>query len=242
MMKLLRVVYLQDACVLSEMYPDNPLWNHDLLNCTTFQDFKSRVLAVCQRENDSPASRLVTLMPQVAEAINFMHRTVTDRQIETNQLFEQRFTDLNTAVQSQLVNFLPRIQNAVLTTMQNIRFNVNVNTTIDPDTPETSNIPVARDTNAVDGEVNEDVNTNATTILKYNMSRSVTTVQQLWKEWNVGFNGQRSVKDLERVFGHAWRNGSKSSETKFYKAQINYSRSAILDCVRSINTCGFGCD
>ena len=171
----------------------------------------------------------MTVMPQVAEAINFMHRAATDRQIETNQIIEQRFTDLNTTMQANLERFLPQVQQTVFTTMQNVHFNVNVNTTIDPGPPILNIASAERNPDPV----NADTITNATVVPTYQMSRSITTVQQLWKEWNVGFEGQRSVKELERLFGHAWRNGSKSSESKFYNG-----RKILLQEVESLISSG----
>lgn len=39
----------------------------------------------------------------------------------------------------------------------------------------------------------------------YKMSRALVTVRELWTEWTMGLNGERSIISLEEEFGTAWR-------------------------------------
>ncbi|KAF2194845.1 hypothetical protein K469DRAFT_686787 [Zopfia rhizophila CBS 207.26] len=54
----------------------------------------------------------------------------------------------------------------------------------------------------------------------YILSRAVSTVPQLWREWTVGLAGGPSVQGLEDMYGHRWR--QKHSE------QVLYGRRKII--------------
>ena len=64
---------------------------------------------------------------------------------------------------------------------------------------------------------------------QYKMSRSHTTITNLWREWFMGLGGSMSIKELERQYGHQWRGGSRSSESKFFRG-----RKLIIDSIEAI--------
>ncbi|CAD6939499.1 unnamed protein product [Tilletia controversa] len=48
----------------------------------------------------------------------------------------------------------------------------------------------------------------------YQLSRSLSTIAEVWMEWDVGVNGCASVKELERLYGARWR--PSPTERKFF--------------------------
>jgi hypothetical protein len=43
----------------------------------------------------------------------------------------------------------------------------------------------------------------------YTLSRTTSTVRELWAEWTIGINGQPAVQALEQQYGAKWRSESK---------------------------------
>ena len=65
------------------------------------------------------------------------------------------------------------------------------------------------------------------TIYPYNLSRTITTVPQLWYEYTSGFGRHPSVKQLEQVYGPNWR--VHPSERAYY-----YSRKKVYDFIENL--------
>jgi hypothetical protein len=51
------------------------------------------------------------------------------------------------------------------------------------------------------------------------MCRTVRTVEDLWREWTVGFQGQPSISELDRRWGSTWRAGRRS-ELQWYSLRL----------------------
>ncbi|KAL9932371.1 hypothetical protein V8E36_008850 [Tilletia maclaganii] len=58
----------------------------------------------------------------------------------------------------------------------------------------------------------------------YRMSRSLSSITDVWKEWEEGLNGETSVRQLEKLHGARWR--STPTERKFYS-----NRKRLVDAI-----------
>ena len=65
---------------------------------------------------------------------------------------------------------------------------------------------------------------------KYRLSRRVTTVPDLWREWTVGFAGSPPVQALNNQWGSLWRKGP--GETQYY-----CTRKVIINEIISHSSC-----
>ncbi|KAF1967145.1 hypothetical protein BU23DRAFT_484555, partial [Bimuria novae-zelandiae CBS 107.79] len=54
---------------------------------------------------------------------------------------------------------------------------------------------------------------------QYRMCRAVRTVEDLWREWTVGLQGQPSISELDRRWGSTWRAGRRS-ELQWYSLRL----------------------
>ncbi|KAI5791863.1 transcriptional activator of glycolytic enzymes-domain-containing protein, partial [Geopyxis carbonaria] len=59
------------------------------------------------------------------------------------------------------------------------------------------------------------------------LSRSVTSVPQLWQEWQSGLDGQPSVRSLEDTHGPRWR--TSQADRKFYSR-----RKVVIDKIDAL--------
>jgi len=60
----------------------------------------------------------------------------------------------------------------------------------------------------------------------YHLSRGITTIPDLWREWTVGLGGQQSVEALDERWGSRWRHGA---EFQFYSR-----RKVIIDEIKRL--------
>jgi hypothetical protein len=60
----------------------------------------------------------------------------------------------------------------------------------------------------------------------YQLSRGITTIPDLWREWTVGLGGQLSVEALDERWGSRWRRGP---EFQFYSR-----RKVIIDEIKRL--------
>ena len=64
----------------------------------------------------------------------------------------------------------------------------------------------------------------------YQLSRGITTIPDLWREWTVGLGGQLSVEALDERWGSRWRRGA---EFQFYSR-----RKVIIDEIKRLVAAG----
>jgi hypothetical protein len=55
---------------------------------------------------------------------------------------------------------------------------------------------------------------NSGSLSSYKLSRALTTVMEVWKEYKIGLGGHPSVEHLDQTYKATWRKGS--TERKFY--------------------------
>ena len=60
----------------------------------------------------------------------------------------------------------------------------------------------------------------------YQLSRGISTIPDLWREWTVGLRGQLSVEALDERWGSRWRHGA---EFQFYSR-----RKVIIDEIKRL--------
>ena len=224
-MKVLRIVILQDASILQDLYPDCKYFQLPLFSNDLYQDFQKRILEICTADEANPASRISESLPLVAEAIgnaNRVSRTTIVRQTniirdDISKLDRVISQNIHSAVQNLNLKF--QFQ-ATVNASENV--SQNVLQTSGPISGETANTPTILETEHTP-------TASSTSAPPYSMSRCVKNIEELWNEWNVGIGNQMSIKQLEENYGALWRNGSRSTETKFYNG-----RKLIIDYVQSL--------
>jgi hypothetical protein len=205
-----------------ESYVDCAIFNHSIFKNPLFIAFKREVNLLCVSERQNPAHRIENTNPQVAEAIKHLHQETTDSFLQNTQLIRNDLSQLGTVLETKLTS---AIDNAI----RNIQFNVQVNSGT---TGSSHNLPLSNEASTSSSITSQNECNIGPAVVQYQMSRSTTSVSQLWNEWHNGLGGQRSVKSLEAEFSDKWRGGSKSTESKFYngrKLVIKLIECAVLN-------------
>ena len=74
----LRIVILQDAVILSEKYPDSPLWKKRPFDLPEFQSFKKLALRKMEEDVHPEHVQLQRTIPLVADRLNILNQVMSD--------------------------------------------------------------------------------------------------------------------------------------------------------------------
>jgi hypothetical protein len=233
-MKFLRVVFLQDAVCLQKIFPDLFIWNNVLFTTPEFKEFK-KDLDRCMAESARPdEQRIKDVLPDLSSRMS------------------EEFSAVRSSVSANLA-VIERIQKSVdcltlkfddiFSGRANVSFNLNVSgrpatpATVLRDEPdeivgdeECSEPEIARALSLPDTiEALDTVRSTCdqqSIILPpvYKMSRTISTVFDLWREWSSGIGGSPSVKSLEEAWGPKWR--LSPTESRFFNR-----RKIIIDWI-----------
>lgn len=221
MVKLLRIVLLQDACALIGEFSESMIFQYPIFKSVLFQDFYRKYQESSVAELENPANHIQRSLPQVAQAIQNMNQYTNDTITTQSRLIR---TDL-AKIEVEFTQFVPRMEKIFAKTMADMQFTINMRSNSNVDHNNESN--ELEPSVVSDGEIQ--VVEGPSSNYSYKMSRTITTVQQLWKEYKVGISGQRSIESIEAEYGSRWRGGSKSSETKFF-----HGRLLVINCVKQL--------
>jgi hypothetical protein len=197
----MRIVLLQDCAVLNANCPFLPLWVHPIFNCPEFKEFQHDLSTKMDSTPDPTELRLTQSLPLLSAQLKNQHGSLSNDIREVKESVEQGHKILQRFVSGgMLLRVLPVEGNTD-------RAN------------ELDRSEMGKDNTAEDEPI------NVTT--SYEMSRAVTTVAELWKEWHEGLASNPSVEEMEEKFGRKWRATSK--ESKFFSR-----RKTIIDYVKQV--------
>ncbi|KAI3633127.1 hypothetical protein MIR68_009202 [Amoeboaphelidium protococcarum] len=211
LLKYMRIVVLQDAAIMQDQYPDQTLFNHALFRSQDFLHYKEQLLAA--RVNNLPPTelRLQQAMPELVNKIDSVGHSLHGKIDVLNHKVEQ-YAHSNTQVRNTLNDLLngrtavrlyaePQAANHVLH-QPPIQIDLNAPNVLQDQVGDNIDIIPAR----------------AVPPQQYTMSRGLSTVQDVWREYKEGIGGNPSVESLEQQFGAKWR--SKDSERKHFSRRL----------------------
>jgi len=222
-------VILQDSVELRPLFPQNPVWTHEVFQHESYARFAEQARSELHVPEDAPWEiQLKRAYPDVVEAVT--------RQTDTLQ---QGFHNIEASVNRQIESLRASSRNQY----ESLRASLFPNSymlsaavplqppplqpAVNPSTvPSAINIPPA-------GQPQQAVVTPqlpppsavppvAPSPPLYRMNRELRTVRQLWDEWFTGSNGRPSIDQLNQEWGSRWRMDSK--EINFYSR-----RKVIID-------------
>jgi hypothetical protein len=207
LLQQLRTVILQDAVFLQIEMPSHSMWKHRLFQRLDFKQFSQELLQSARTTETPYEIQLQQSVPAIADRITSTEHTL-QQTISSNQF--------------QLLDYLRTISGQVndLTSGQ-ISFTVRANgleSGLEQYTLAQDLIQPTIDINQKDQLEDKDsileqprlVSTALLTEMpSYSLSRTISTVRELWAEWTIGLNGQPAVQALEQQYGAKWRSESK---------------------------------
>lgn len=244
LLKFLRVVLLQDAVILMRKFPDHRLFKHEVFGTAAFREFYRDSMAYMDANPMSVYSQhLSSVAPEIVEAINNLSQRFTgDASVLRSDIIGLRDT-VNGGL-SRLDVTVSRIATSAETERNNsfraaaanlLNSNILTAEAADLINAAVESISNPADTAAVPN-VPPLVDRNRNSQQNYTMSRSLSSVSDIWKEYDVGLNGRSSIKELNRNYGARWRNSER--DRSFYRsAKIYYT--AIEDLASTLGISPF---
>ncbi|KAI9486775.1 MAG: hypothetical protein EXX96DRAFT_627263 [Benjaminiella poitrasii] len=178
-----RTILLQDAVILKQMVPSHELFQNEIFQSSEFQSFAEELTRTIDSATSLAEVEIQCVMPQINLKISDVFGQVR---------FFSRLVGENCGVNSALVD---TITANVLENMGNIW-------AIFPACLKMEQQEVEKE----DSEEDEE------SAKRYKLSRDITNVLSLWKEWTTGLALDKpSVNQLNETYGIKWRQDPKGT-------------------------------
>jgi hypothetical protein len=226
MLRVMRKILLQDCAVLRRNYPAHPLFLHPIFQRQDFRTLELAVLESCDMQ--APVSMQLQLaMPALSNMVDVGFRsTVQHVQIGNAELMQKlETTERHARMTRDAVNdfFSGRVP-IVISPHRHQQ---------PPDQEGRINTTPASPSPAGPSTVtNEDDGQQATVRIEpptptYKMSRTITSVVDLYREYTEGLGGNMPVRELEKNYGIKWRR-SEADRKFFNRRKVIYDEIARM--------------
>jgi len=215
----LRIVLLQDAVFLREKFPSLPLWLHAPFNTPLFEDFAKRLRHEGLHGRDPIAVRIANVVPDIARQMQSqfgnlmtMHRTChQSNEIQVNRI-ETKLDEYNASVQP-LSLFMQRLSTdgvdmRTRLTLEHGGSELNARPTIQT-AGNDDRIGITSSSNKE--QTAPPLRIAETAVEQYRLQPWVSTVAQLWEEYDKGISPETgrprgpSIKGLNEKYDTKWR-------------------------------------
>lgn len=219
LLKHLRRVFLQDAALLQLEFPAHPIFGHPVFHHADWLPFSRQVQVAQRNGSESGSAVLERYLPEVNSCILASGKSLSgenaanfkrlddrlDHEFAENRTFRRACYKAFTAFYehaSGQQSHPPSSETAPDVrgvTAQGAFFSLR------PSTPP-SNPALACPTTHGPGSTSEGRILDEEILPRY-QPYDCRTVQDLWREWKLGMNGQRPMEELEAKWGIKWRQG-----------------------------------
>ncbi|GAA5971967.1 hypothetical protein JCM11641_001589 [Rhodosporidiobolus odoratus] len=229
----LRGVILQDAACLRPIYPSHPLFSHPLFKDPLFTTFERQKKRHLETVEDLIQLQLQSLFPHLTEFITNSFAAQTQQQQATQDIISSLQAEVAKA-NASTHNCLSDILSGAVT----LRLQAEVSPASSSSTTSaiaifssSSSAAVATASASASASGTASTSTAGTSARAvFSMSRTITTVDQAWREWTEGLGNLPSVEEI-------WPEGSEAlsamkkveKDRKFYLRQM-----VIISQVRHI--------
>src|SRR5579859_1410928 len=211
-----RVVFLQDAVVLSDEFPESPMWQMHPLRHPLFLQFKRLAIQKMEEDEHPQNVQLQKTIPAVADRLLLMSQIIADgfrnveRIVQTNQEADGYLKSLIEALlskTSEAQGYLSQLNRGA----QGFVDAYNTARETSPQMPPSSTdlpLPQAR---ARHPTTDADADAPGNPVPQYVPNANIESVEQVYEEWYEGLiegsNGARgpAMGDLEEQHKAAWR-------------------------------------
>ncbi len=222
LLRLLRPILLQDSVLQMAEYPSHPIWNDPIFHCDDYRAFRQQLEHSLAQDAKQPEEVQVRrTIPVVADQSSQLRQTVLTQIEQSKREILGRLDGFDDFVQGRVPFVLTPMRNRPLSEAP--QATLGVSKAIPEAGVAAPTTGVALDAAASTAAVDSAPTAGPP---KYRLSRTVTTVPDLWREWTVGLGGGPAVQALEDSYGPRWR---PSQEERVFFCR----RKTIIDWVRT---------
>ncbi|CEP10118.1 hypothetical protein, partial, partial [Parasitella parasitica] len=85
LVKCFKTTFLQDAAVMMDMIPDHPIWRHKIFKTQLFIDFKRKVNAHVDADEQPDSSIISKFAPEVKQQLQGIRNMISTMMAEVNE-------------------------------------------------------------------------------------------------------------------------------------------------------------
>ena len=217
-----RTILLQDAVILTDLYPDSPLWHHSPFNLPSFMEYKERAKTAMENDMHPKSIQLQRIIPEISNQIRTQVRVVEDNFKVVRNLLAVTDANLKCVAKDvrdgkENTEYLTQEYKEICLTLENWRnsfinaitssVNAGTNEFVNvfrnnqpliaslPPVPSTS-LAISSTTVSVASLVPTAVTTISTSSLPEIPRQNLSSIAEVWEEWEeglvIGINGLRS--------------------------------------------------
>ncbi|KAK4700175.1 hypothetical protein P7C70_g6078, partial [Phenoliferia sp. Uapishka_3] len=232
LLRELRTVLIQDMVQLRKIHPTFFLFNHPLFSSPAFLQYEQHALRTISTKEDPADMRLRQAMPVLADQLKSGFNSVL--QASREQASRAEATE-------KLVGLMGTMLSDIFSGVAPIRLNAEwprsaTGSTSAPTTstssasapppgstsatPSAPPPPAAAPSNPLTDllALTSISSTAASATSSFSMSRTISSVTDLWREYDQGIGGRPAVRDVYEIKGHKW--SSNDSERKHYQRRM----------------------
>ena len=224
LLRQLRVILLQDSVLMRQEFPDHPIWADPIFARDDYAAFAKDVKLSLLDVEEPEEIQIRKTLPAIAERLSILQQSLQREINEWGTGSQARLDSINSRLRDLLEGRISLTLHSSTAHSTRATPACSVPLSAPPPSPPApsppSPPPAPPAAPAAVGAAPA-----APPPPQYILSRTITTVPQLWKEWTVGLPGGPSVQGLEDLYGPSWR--QKHSEQVFYGR-----RKVIIDEIR----------
>jgi hypothetical protein len=209
LLKQLRIILLQDSVIMRREFPTHPIWTDPVFRRDDHQAFT--------RDVEPEEVQIRKTLPAIAEHISVLHQSLARDLNEWGAQTKERLDNIETRLGDLFGGRVSMTLNA--------SHRVAAPGGATPASMTTATAFHSILTSPRDGGPLSPSASSPPSSSSYVLSRTVSTVPQLWREWTVGLGNGLSVQGLEDLYGPRWR--PAHSEKMMYSR-----RKVIIDEMR----------
>ena len=236
LLQQLRIILLQDSVVMRQEFPAHPIWADPIFARADYLAFAKDVELSLLDVEEPEEVQIRKTLPAIAERLSILQqgltREVNDWGAETRERLNRIEIRLGDLLEGRIsLTLHPTTRHTTITASSGSATPASAAMTVRPAAAAalfSQEQPQPEPEPEPEQEQEQErlqLRLQPAPPPSYVLSRAVTTVPQLWREWTVGLTGGPSVQGLEDLYGSRWR--QKHSEQVFYGR-----RKVIIDEVR----------
>ena len=234
----LRTILLQDSAILQPLFPGHPLWSNPVFMREDYRQFAEAVRLANMQTEAPYKMRLRQTVPMVADQLRIVRQDVgasTDRLSTTVQKglqdIKNQLEDLVSGKVGFIVRAVPPAQEAAAAAAATPPERDHDLSLVDavPVTAGSSSGSSEKRRDNADRDRQRDMGpapAGMANMPAYQLSRTISTVPDLWREWTAGLGGGPSVQSLDASYGAKWQ--PTGTERMFY-----CRRKVIIDAINT---------
>ncbi|KAH8430197.1 uncharacterized protein LDX57_013066 [Aspergillus melleus] len=218
LLKLLRPILLQDSVLQMAKFPSHPIWTDPIFHRDDFKAFRRQLEQSLSQDTGEPEEvQIRRAVPAIADQLSQLRGTVLSQIEQSKQEILEKLAGFDDFIQGRVPFVLSPVHDGPLAA-----------TTRAALTRPGASPDVIAGVEAGTGGAGTETGASLDAVAglpKYRLSRTISTVPDLWREWTVGFGNGPSVQSLEDSYGPRWR--PSQEERVFFcrrKVIINWIR------------------